>query len=53
MQNIIIVLLFIGALGYVANILYKSFTTSKGCASNCGKCKVDFEKPNKAIKSKK
>ncbi len=45
MQIILIILLFIAALGYLARLLYKSFTTTNGCASNCGKCKVDFDIP--------
>jgi hypothetical protein len=47
MQIVIVWVLFIAALGYMVRVLYKLFTTTKGCASNCGKCKVDFDIPPK------
>jgi hypothetical protein len=42
MQNILVFVLFACALVYVAKLLFKSFTSKKGCASGCGKCKLDF-----------
>ncbi|TAF46568.1 MAG: FeoB-associated Cys-rich membrane protein [Sphingobacteriales bacterium] len=45
MQSLFVFILFIAALGYLASLLYKSFTASKGCANHCTKCKVEFEKP--------
>ena len=44
-QQIIIGTLFIGALGYVARLLYISFQAKGSCAAGCGKCAtVDFDK---------
>jgi hypothetical protein len=40
-QNIIIFILFIGALAYIGRSIYRSFKAKKGCGTNC-KCGVDF-----------
>ncbi|MVN20015.1 FeoB-associated Cys-rich membrane protein [Mucilaginibacter arboris] len=40
-QFFIVILIFIGAVFYVARMIYKSLTAKKGCGSNC-KCGVDF-----------
>lgn len=50
MQSFIIFVLFICALAYVARLIWQSLTTKKGCASNCGKCNVDFKIPQKQAK---
>ncbi|MDF3079069.1 MAG: hypothetical protein K0S09_2958 [Sphingobacteriaceae bacterium] len=41
-QTILVALLFVAALAYVGRSLYKTLKSKKGCASNCGKCGVDF-----------
>jgi len=40
-QLVIILILFAGAIFYVARMIYKSLSAKKGCGSNC-KCGVDF-----------
>ncbi len=40
-QLLLVVLLFAGALFYVARMAYKALFVKKGCGSNC-KCGVDF-----------
>jgi hypothetical protein len=38
-QQLIVGLLFLGALAYLGRLLYRSFKArSAGCASGCGKC---------------
>ncbi|HEX7366356.1 MAG TPA: FeoB-associated Cys-rich membrane protein [Pelobium sp.] len=44
-QLLIVILLFAGAIFYILRLVYKSLTAKKGCASGCGKCAVDFSKP--------
>ena len=53
-QQILVILIFLAAVGYLARMLYKSFQAkSTGCATGCGKCgAVDFEKIEAQIKSK-
>ncbi|ACU06247.1 MULTISPECIES: FeoB-associated Cys-rich membrane protein [Pedobacter] len=49
-QTILVALLFAAALFYVGRIIYRAVSSkSGGCASNCGKCGVDFSniEPNK------
>lgn len=45
-QQILVALLFAGALVYLGRILYQSFKAkSPGCASGCGKCgAIDLSK---------
>jgi len=40
-QNIIVIILFAGALYYVGRMVYKNLFTKKSCGGNC-KCGVDF-----------
>jgi hypothetical protein len=41
LENIIIAGLFVGALGYVGNIIRRSFEKKEsGCAKGCGTCAV-------------
>ncbi|WP_374165857.1 FeoB-associated Cys-rich membrane protein [Arcticibacter sp. MXS-1] len=40
-QEILVVILFIAALIYVGNMIYKNFNAKKSCGSNC-KCGIDF-----------
>ena len=51
-QQIIIVLLFLGAVVYLGYVIYKSFQTRSGCSSGCGSCGVDFNKIQKDLKKK-
>lgn len=42
-QVVLVILLFVAALFYIGRLAYRSLSTkSGGCASNCGKCGVDF-----------
>lgn len=52
LQHLIIVLLFLAALGYLGYIVYKSFTSS-GCTSGCGSCGIDFNKLRKEMEKKR
>jgi FeoB-associated Cys-rich membrane protein len=36
LENILIVVLFLGAMTYVINLMYKSFKGKKSCSSACG-----------------
>ncbi|MBL6445002.1 FeoB-associated Cys-rich membrane protein [Fulvivirga sp. 29W222] len=36
MQETIIIILFLGALGYLGNMLYKQTKSDSGCSKNCG-----------------
>jgi len=52
-QQIAVVLIFAGAVGYVGRLVYKSFQAKSSCATGCGKCAVvDFEKIEKQIQHK-
>jgi len=52
LQNIVVLIIFLGALAYVGWLIYKSFQAKAGCASGCGKCGVDFKKIEKQIQQK-
>ncbi|WP_337041239.1 FeoB-associated Cys-rich membrane protein [Emticicia sp. 17c] len=44
-ENIIIGVVFLGALVYLGNMVRKQFTAkSAGCAKGCGTCQVDMSK---------
>lgn len=48
-QEIIIGLIFLAAIGYVGRLLYRSFQAKNACSSGCGKCAAtDLEKIDKA-----
>ncbi|MBA4054827.1 MAG: FeoB-associated Cys-rich membrane protein [Marivirga sp.] len=50
-QQIIVGIVFSGALVYVGNLLFKSFRAKSACSSGCGKCgAVDFQKIEAQIK---
>jgi hypothetical protein len=42
LQFILVILVFLLAIIYIGRMVYKSISNKKGCASNCGKCAVDF-----------
>jgi hypothetical protein len=52
-QEIVVGLIFIGALAYLGRILYNQFQAKSTCASGCNKCTaVDFNKIEAALKEK-
>lgn len=52
-QSILILLLFIGALVYLARRVYSQLQAKSVCASGCGKCSVvDFKKIEVDLKAK-
>jgi len=51
-QNLIILLLFVGALVYLGYLVYKNFQAKSGCSSGCGSCGVDFSKLQKDLERK-
>jgi hypothetical protein len=52
-QEIAVLLIFTGALGYLGRILYKQFQAKTACASGCSKCgAVDFKKIEADLKAK-
>lgn len=51
LQQILIGILFLGALGFLINVMVRSFRSKAACASGCGKCAMDTapaEWPGKA-----
>ena len=56
MENLIIVLIFVSALIYLGNLVYKNFNPKNkvGCAKGCGSCgAIDFDKIALEMESKK
>ncbi len=56
MENIIIVLIFLLAIVYLGNIVYKNFNPKNkaGCAKGCGSCgAIDFDKIASQMESQK
>lgn len=52
-QQIILLFLFLGAIFYVALLIYKSLQAKSGCATGCGKCSaVDFAKIEQQLKER-
>ncbi len=50
-QQIVVGVVFLGAIFYVGQLIYKSFQSKSGCATGCGKCgAVDFQKMEAQIK---
>lgn len=43
-QEILLAVIFFLALLYLGRMVYRNLKSDKGCASNCGKCGVDFSK---------
>jgi hypothetical protein len=44
-QGLFVALIFLGAVAYIARIIYKQFQAKAACASGCGKCStIDFKK---------
>jgi hypothetical protein len=52
-QQVIVFLIFAGAVFYIGRLLYRSLQAKSVCASGCGKCgAVDFNKIEKQLKEK-
>jgi len=53
MQQIIVVLVFIGAVAYLGKVIYNHFTVKSNCASGCGKCNtLDVKKIEEQFKAR-
>jgi hypothetical protein len=51
-QELIILLIFLAAVGYIGRLVFKAFR-STSCETGCGKCgAVDFGKLEKQLKEK-
>lgn len=52
-QEIVIGLIFLGALAYLVRLVYNQFRVKSACASGCNKCSaVDFTKIEASLKKK-
>ncbi len=52
-QQILVGLVFSGAVFYIGRLVYRSFQAKTGCATGCGKCgALDLQKIEAQIKSK-
>jgi hypothetical protein len=52
-QEIIVAIVFLGAVFYVGRLIYLSLQSKSACATGCGKCgAVDFQKIEAQIKKK-
>jgi hypothetical protein len=52
-QQILVLVIFLAAVGYVGWLVYKSFKARSACTTGCGKCgAVDFEKIEKQLRQK-
>jgi hypothetical protein len=51
LQQILVGVIFLGAVYYVGRMVYRSFQAKSACASGCGKCgAIDFQKIEAQIK---
>ena len=41
-QEILIAVIFLGALAFLGSLLYRNLRAKEGCATGCGKCSADF-----------
>jgi FeoB-associated Cys-rich membrane protein len=56
MENLLIVLIFLSAVAYLGNLVYKNFNSKNkaGCAKGCGSCgAIDFDKIALEMESQK
>jgi FeoB-associated Cys-rich membrane protein len=56
MENFIIILIFVLAVIYLGNLVYKNFNPKNkaGCAKGCGSCgAIDFDKISAQMESQK
>lgn len=40
-QQILVSIIFLGALGFLATLMIRSFRAKEGCVSGCGKCSTE------------
>jgi len=53
LQQVLLGVIFLGAIAYIGSMVYKSFQARTGCASGCGKCgAIDFAKIEQQLKEK-
>ena len=53
LQQVLVGLIFLGAIAYLGSLVYKIFQAKTGCASGCGKCgAIDFAKIEQQLKEK-
>lgn len=52
-QEILIGLLFLGAIGFLTRTVYNHFKNKNACKTGCGSCSIDFEKIENQINSQK
>jgi bacterioferritin-associated ferredoxin len=53
LQQVLVGLIFLGAIVYIGSIVYKTLQAKTGCASGCGKCgAIDFAKIEQQLKEK-
>ena len=53
LQQVLLGLIFLGAVVYIGSMVYKSFQAKTGCASGCGKCgAIDFAKIERQVQEK-
>lgn len=49
-QTIILIILFLGAIAYLARLIYQHFSNDTSCPKGCGSCSaVDVEKIKKDL----
>jgi hypothetical protein len=52
-QQLVILLLFAGAVAYLGRMVYRSFQAKHACSTGCSKCgAIDFDKIEKEIAKK-
>lgn len=52
-QEILLAIIFTGALVYLGRVVYRQFQLKSACATGCGKCNVvDFNKIEADLKAK-
>ena len=53
LENIIVGLVFLAALGYLLRTVRQQFASKQGCGKGCGSCGgIDFKKTEAGMKSK-
>jgi len=52
-QQLVIGVIFIGALSYIGRVIYRSFKAKSNCSTGCAKCNaIDFAKIEEGLKAK-
>lgn len=53
LQEILVGIVFIAALGYVARLIYRSFQAKHACSTGCAKCSaIDVAKIERQVESR-